>query len=336
MSNNKLDFYTIYSTFIKNLEFDFFFLEYKFFSYHESCSKKVISNILSFKVFLKYKRFLTELLIDLNIRENQKNNGNNWFIWLSKLIRKKNELFYFRFEINPRFPIISQTYFNRKIHIYKKILNYNMCKFLKFNQNNHFTSWKTITFLFECAICQKIIRKVRSTEIFNLSNLFHKNIFLFRFFTKPATSNRVKCIRCNNTTRIRKKVLIDSDSNFILENFISFKEEFKKNYLSYMGDEILIKEFDSNFKTFPLKKIDFSANLLIKKKMFVFGNHENFLFFKYFRSFKKILQEREKFYKKKEFYLISTNLRLKIEKIEQIEKMYLENRSEKISKIIKF
>jgi hypothetical protein len=336
MTTNRFDFYTIYSTFIKNLELNFLFLEYKFSLYHESCSKKIISNILFFKVFLKYKNFLAELLFDLNIRQNQKNKGNNWFFWLSKLIRKKNELFYFRFEINLWSPIISHTNFNRKNFLYKNFFNYKICKFLKFNQNNHFTTWKTITFLFDCVICQKIICKVRSTEMFNLSNFFHKNIFLFRFLTKPTTSNRVKCICCKNTTRILKKGLIDSDSNFILENLISFKEESKKNYLSYMCDEFLIKEFDLNFKNFPIKKIHFSANFLIKKKMFVFGNCENFLFFKYSRSFKKDWKEKKEYKKKKMSYLISRNLRLKFEKLKQIEQIYLKNRNEKISIIIKF
>ena len=336
MTKSRLDFYTIYSTFIKNLELNFLFLEYKFSIYHESCSKKVVSEILSFKVFLKYKKFLTELLFDLNIRQNKKNNGNNWFIWLSKLIRKKTELFYFRFEINPRSSIISHTYFNRKNFLYKKILNYNICKFLKFNQNNHFTTWKTITFLFDCAICQKMICKVRSTEIFNLSNFFHKNIFLFRFLTKLSTSNPVECICCKNTTRILKKVLIDSDSNFFLENFISFKEEYKKNYLSYMCDEFLIKEFDLIFKNFPIKKSHFSANFLIKKRMFFFGNCKNFLFFKYSRSFKKDWKEKEDYKKKKMSYVISKNIGLKIEKLKQIEQIYLENRNEKLSKVIKF
>jgi hypothetical protein len=135
-----------------------------------------------------------------------------------------------------------------------------MCKFLKFNQNNHFTSWKTITFLFECAICQKIIRKVRSTEIFNLSNLFHKNIFLFRFFTKPATSNRVKCIRCNNTTRIRKKVLIDSDSNFILENFISLPEV--NNYIEH-----LLSQYTEYINQIGFKKIWYISTLIGKKEI---------------------------------------------------------------------
>jgi len=95
MGNSEDSFYTFYFTFIKNLELSFLFLESKFCIIPQIDLRKVIKNFISFRVFLKYRKFLSVLSNVLNFTENQKNSQNNWFFHLIKLFKKKLSYFIF-------------------------------------------------------------------------------------------------------------------------------------------------------------------------------------------------------------------------------------------------
>lgn len=335
MGNSEDSFYTFYFTFIKNLELSFLFLESKFCIIPQIDLRKVIKNFISFRVFLKYRKFLSVLSNVLNFTENQKNSQNNWFFHLIKLFKKKIELFYFLFYKSFSTSPFSMINFNEKGVLFDKILCCSIHKFLEFYQNNHFTAWKTIIFSFECSVCQKTIFNVRSAEIFNLTNFFHINIFFFKFLTRFSSSKKIKGVCCNNTTRIFKKVLWNSDTIFLLENFIFFDKEPKKIYLCYIHDEFLIEEFCIKFKKVVLRKMAFLPKFLIKKNEFILGNYQDYFFLKYPESFKENIKK-ETCNKNKLIYTGETNFRYRIEKLKQIEQTYLETQKEKINKIIKF
>jgi len=278
------------------------------------------------RITIKLEKFTNNLIFFFS-SDKEKKAEFRWFNWLIKIIQKKLKIYHqlLLYKINN---------FNQPI---KNLLEKKKCennfscvknKFLNYLQNNKIIFSKVFSTFFNCIICGKLLRTVHSFKSFESANQVNDFLFSLKLGIISSISNFFSCKICGKTSKIIKKVLLTSNNQFVLENFIFLIRKFEKNILTENIYPILQKNSQYKF--------DFLDGFFeVKKYFFVFKCFYNLLLICYSRKFPKFLNKllEIKFsnVEKKNlkiypiFFPILMGFRFKIQKYKKIEQIFLKS-----------